>query len=87
MIINTSALFERMKVFSTHKINLLKLEYRPILGKLWEYMFYADFEADILSDGLSPMMAELTQVRQNKLQTPVVRMSTFIYGHYSFYIV
>ena len=55
------ALFEVMKVFSTHKINLVKLESRPILGKPWEYMFYADLEADILSDDLSPMMAALEE--------------------------
>jgi 3-deoxy-7-phosphoheptulonate synthase len=55
------ALFEVMKVFSTYKINLVKLESRPILGKPWEYMFYADLEADILSEDLAPMMAELTE--------------------------
>ncbi len=55
------ALFEVMKVFSTHEINLVKLESRPILGKPWEYMFYADLEADILSDALAPMMADLKE--------------------------
>jgi len=55
------ALFEVMKVFSTHEINLVKLESRPILGKPWEYMFYADLEADILSEALAPMMAELRE--------------------------
>jgi 3-deoxy-7-phosphoheptulonate synthase len=55
------ALFEVMKVFSEYKINLVKLESRPMLGKPWEYMFYADLEADILSDTLAPVMAELTE--------------------------
>ncbi|MCP3941476.1 MAG: 3-deoxy-7-phosphoheptulonate synthase [Desulfobacteraceae bacterium] len=53
------ALFEVMKIFSRYHINLVKLESRPILGKPWEYMFYADIEADILSDALVPMMADL----------------------------
>ncbi|MCP4119490.1 MAG: 3-deoxy-7-phosphoheptulonate synthase [Desulfobacteraceae bacterium] len=53
------ALYEVMKIFSLYGINLVKLESRPILGKPWEYMFYADLEADILSDTLSPMMVEL----------------------------
>ncbi|MBU0969704.1 MAG: ACT domain-containing protein, partial [Proteobacteria bacterium] len=53
------ALFEVMKVFSKAQINLVKLESRPILGKPWEYMFYADLEADILGEALAPMMAEL----------------------------
>ncbi|MCK5837381.1 MAG: 3-deoxy-7-phosphoheptulonate synthase, partial [Desulfobacula sp.] len=35
------ALFEVMKVFSEYQINLVKLESRPMLGKPWEYMFYA----------------------------------------------
>lgn len=55
------ALFEVMKIFSQYSINLVKLESRPVLGKPWEYMFYADLEADILSQDLSPMMAELTE--------------------------
>ncbi|MCP4719831.1 MAG: 3-deoxy-7-phosphoheptulonate synthase [Desulfobacteraceae bacterium] len=55
------ALFEVMKVFSQAHINLVKLESRPILGKPWEYMFYADLEADVLSDALAPMMAELRE--------------------------
>ncbi|MCG8615286.1 MAG: 3-deoxy-7-phosphoheptulonate synthase [Desulfobacterales bacterium] len=53
------ALFEVMKIFSEHQINLVKLESRPILGKPWEYMFYADLEADILTDSLAPLMDEL----------------------------
>ena len=55
------ALFEVMKLFSNAHINLVKLESRPILGKPWEYMFYADLEADVLSDALAPMMAELKE--------------------------
>ena len=53
------ALFEVMKIFSEHQINLVKLESRPILGKPWEYMFYADLEADILSESLTLVMDEL----------------------------
>ncbi|OQY51074.1 MAG: 3-deoxy-7-phosphoheptulonate synthase [Desulfobacteraceae bacterium 4572_89] len=53
------ALYEAMKIFSQYSINLVKLESRPMLGKPWEYMFYADLEADILSEALSPMVEEL----------------------------
>lgn len=55
------SLFQVMKIFSVYDINLVKLESRPILGKPWEYMFYADLEADILSKELAPMMEELKQ--------------------------
>jgi prephenate dehydratase len=41
------ALIEVMKVFADNRINLVKLESRPIHGKPWQYMFYADIEADI----------------------------------------
>ncbi len=41
------ALFGVMKVFSDYKINLVKLESRPIAGKPWKYMFYADLETNI----------------------------------------
>lgn len=53
------ALFEVMKVFSGYQINLVKLESRPVIGKPWEYMFYADLEADIMTPDLAPMMEEL----------------------------
>jgi 3-deoxy-7-phosphoheptulonate synthase len=49
------ALFEVMKIFSKYDVNLVKLESRPIHGKPWEYMFYADLEADIEKNELAPM--------------------------------
>jgi 3-deoxy-7-phosphoheptulonate synthase len=55
------ALFAVMKVFSTYGINLVKLESRPIHGKPWEYMFYADLEADILQQDLAPMVDSLEE--------------------------
>ncbi|NOX33786.1 MAG: 3-deoxy-7-phosphoheptulonate synthase [Deltaproteobacteria bacterium] len=59
------ALFEVMKVFSEHKINLVKLESRPMLGKPWEYMFYADLEADIKAPELAPAMEKLIEKSEN----------------------
>ena len=44
---NPGALFEVMKIFSENRINLVKLESRPIHGKPWQYMFYTDLEADM----------------------------------------
>jgi prephenate dehydratase len=55
------ALFEVMKIFSDHDINLVKLESRPIHGKPWEYMFYADLEADIEKKELAPVRRLLTE--------------------------
>ncbi|MCP4672531.1 MAG: 3-deoxy-7-phosphoheptulonate synthase [Desulfobacula sp.] len=59
------ALFEVMKIFSQHRINLVKLESRPMPGKPWEYMFYVDIEADLQREDLVPVMEEL----QDKSET------------------
>jgi 3-deoxy-7-phosphoheptulonate synthase len=38
------ALFQALKVLADKKLNMKKLESRPIMGKPWEYMFYIDVE-------------------------------------------
>ncbi len=53
------ALFNVMKVFSDYGINLVKLESRPMPGKPWEYLFYADLELDIKSDESKEMLKAL----------------------------
>jgi 3-deoxy-7-phosphoheptulonate synthase len=55
------ALFEVMKIFSEYNINMVKLESRPMLGKPWGYMFYADIEADIETPELKPVMGKLKE--------------------------
>jgi 3-deoxy-7-phosphoheptulonate synthase len=55
------ALFETLKVFADNKINLVKLESRPIHGKPWEYMFYVDLEGDIEDAAFKPVLEKLRE--------------------------
>lgn len=41
------ALYETLKIFADHQINIVKLESRPVHGKPWEYLFYVDAEMNI----------------------------------------
>jgi chorismate mutase/prephenate dehydratase len=38
------ALYDILRSFSTHGINLTKIESRPSKKKAWEYIFYVDLE-------------------------------------------
>jgi 3-deoxy-7-phosphoheptulonate synthase len=55
------ALFEVMRIFADHKINMVKLESRPIHGKPWQYMFYADIETDILAPESENFMKKIRE--------------------------
>lgn len=55
------ALYETLKIFTENKVNLVKLESRPIHGKPWEYMFYTDIEADVDADGFKPVLDRIKE--------------------------
>ena len=40
------SLVQCLSLFSERKINLMKIESRPYVGKPWEYLFFVDVEAD-----------------------------------------
>lgn len=53
------ALFEALRVFADRNINLLKLESRPWAGKMWEYLFYIDFEGSKKDQKVAEALEEL----------------------------
>jgi len=54
------ALVEALLVLKENKINMTKLESRPITGNPWEEMFYLDVEGNI-ADG--PMQKAMEALR------------------------
>jgi len=59
---NTSgALYACLGAFATRDINLTKLESRPSKDKVWEYIFYVDFEGRLDERACQEAMAELKQ--------------------------
>ncbi|MBN2572338.1 MAG: chorismate mutase, partial [Ignavibacteriales bacterium] len=53
------ALVNALSVFQQRKINMTKLESRPILGNPWEEMFYLDFEGNINDKNIEEAINEL----------------------------
>lgn len=54
------ALVDCLKIFQKYKLNLTKLESRPIPENPWEYIFYAAFEAGIDDGEVKAAIGELT---------------------------
>ena len=54
------ALVDCLQIFQKYKLNLTKLESRPIPENPWEYVFYAAFEAGIDADEVKAAIGELT---------------------------
>jgi 3-deoxy-7-phosphoheptulonate synthase len=62
------ALYSALECFSRYKINLNKLESRPIPGKPWEYMFYLDLQMPDdpmhLAEALRSLVANVPYFRE-----------------------
>lgn len=55
------ALFEAIKVFADNKVNMVKIESRPILDKSFEYCFYIDIEGNVNSSKIKKTIKELKE--------------------------
>lgn len=56
------ALFEALKPFHAHKVNLTMIESRPTRQKLWEYVFFIDALGYMTDPGISQALKELEKV-------------------------
>lgn len=53
------ALYNTLKHFAEHNINLLKIESRPVQHTPWEYYFYIDFEGNIEDAAIKSAIEEM----------------------------
>jgi len=53
------ALYSVLAKFAALGVNLTKLESRPLPGSDFEFIFYFDMEASVLSDTVLKMLSEL----------------------------
>ncbi|WP_456324271.1 prephenate dehydratase [Desulfonauticus submarinus] len=53
------ALFEVLQIFARERINLKKLESRPLRGEKWKYVFFADVECDLTSNEYKNLIDDL----------------------------
>ena len=56
------SLCECLKLFSDEGVNLSKIESRPIIGKVWQYYFYLDFEEGRDAPGTRKALRELNNL-------------------------
>ncbi|MGI2257773.1 chorismate mutase [Shewanella sp. GXUN23E] len=56
------ALVDALLVLKKHRLNMSKLESRPIPGTPWEEMFYLDIEANLACDAMKAALKELAEL-------------------------
>lgn len=56
------ALFKALSVFALRDINLHKIESRPVIGKPWSYLFYADIEGSMLDERCKNSLHHLEEI-------------------------
>jgi prephenate dehydratase len=55
------SLFKALSVFALRDIDLTKIESRPQVGKVWEYLFYIDFVGSVLEENVERALGHLKE--------------------------
>lgn len=58
------SLADALMIFKQHKINLVKLESRPMPGNPWEEVFYVDLEANLADSQVKDALEQLKEYTQ-----------------------
>jgi len=58
------SLFRAMACLALRDLNIIKIESRPLVGKPWEYRFYADFFGSINDTAVQNALANLSEMTQ-----------------------
>ena len=56
------ALYQALGAFARQNINLTKLQSRPLIGKAWHYIFYADVDSGLGQPAMQAALAELDKL-------------------------
>lgn len=57
----SGALVNALEIFAKHKVNLLKLESRPVIDRIGEYLFFAELEGSIKDESMKNALGELSK--------------------------
>ncbi len=55
----SGSLLKILQTFARHKINLTKIQSRPLRNRLWEYLFFVDFDGHIEDEIISKVIRSL----------------------------
>ncbi len=59
------ALADILAMFSSHGVNMVKLESCPVVGRNFEFVFYIELDASVRDEGVIPMLEELERTCEN----------------------